>query len=192
MKHILIINGHPDKESYNFALSESYLKGASTTNATITQINISDLKFNPNLKFGYRKRTELEPDLIHAIDKIKEADHIVWLFPIWWQAYPAVMKGFIDRVFLPGITFDFAEGSATPIKLLKGKTARVIITSDTPKWHDIFVLKRPVINQFKKGVLEYCGIGPVKITYISTIHDSTSEFREKWIKTIYKMGSKLK
>jgi NAD(P)H dehydrogenase (quinone) len=99
MKQVLIINGHPDKQSYNYALSEAYLKGASKTDAILTQINIADLDFNPNLKFGYRKRTELEPDLLEAIEKIKKADHIVWVFPMWWYGYPALMKGFIDRKF---------------------------------------------------------------------------------------------
>jgi putative NADPH-quinone reductase len=52
MKQVLIINGHPDKKSYNYPLSEAYLKGASKTNAVLTQINIADLDFNPNLEFG--------------------------------------------------------------------------------------------------------------------------------------------
>ncbi len=69
-----------------------------------------DLNFNPNLEFGYRQRTKLEPDLIDAIEKIKKADHIVWVFPMWWYGYPALLKGFIDRTFLPGITFDPIEG----------------------------------------------------------------------------------
>jgi NAD(P)H dehydrogenase (quinone) len=64
MKQVLIINGHPDKQSYNYALSEAYLKGTSKTDAIMTQINIADLDFNPNLEFGYRKRTELESDLL--------------------------------------------------------------------------------------------------------------------------------
>jgi NAD(P)H dehydrogenase (quinone) len=166
MKQVLIINGHPDKQSYNYALSEAYLKGASKTDAILTQINIADLDFNPNLKFGYRKRTELEPDLLEAIEKIKKADHIVWVFPMWWYGYPALMKGFIDRTFLPGITFQPIEGKAIPKKLLKGKTARIIITADTPKWYDSLFMKSPAINQFKKGTLEFCGISLVKVTYI--------------------------
>ena len=143
MKQILIINGHPDKESFNYALSAAYIKGVNKTDAELTQINISDLDFNPNLRFGYRKRMELEPDLVDAIDKIKKADHIVWVFPIWWGGYPALMKGFIDRTFLPGITFQPIEGKPLPKKLLKGKSARLIITSDTPKWYDFLIMKRP-------------------------------------------------
>jgi NAD(P)H dehydrogenase (quinone) len=192
MKHVLIINGHPDKQSYNYALSEAYKSGANKTNAIIDTINISELDFNPNLRFGYRQRTELEPDLKDAIDKLKKADHIVWFFPLWWAGLPALMKGFIDRTFIPGITFEFIEGKAAPIGLLKGKTSRIIITTDTPKWYDYIVMKRPVLKQFKKGTLEYCGIRPVKVTYISPIISSTLDARNKWLKKVIKLGEKLK
>jgi len=192
MKNILIINGHPDKQSYNYALSEVYKNGASTTKAIIETINISELDFNPNLSFGYRERTELEPDLKEAIEKIKKANHIVWFFPLWWSGLPALMKGFIDRTFLPGITFDFIEGKSAPIGLLKGKTSRVIITTDTPKWYDYLIMKRPILKQFKKGTLEYCGIGPVKVTYISPIISSSLDARKTWLNKVTKLGEKLK
>lgn len=190
MKNILIINGHPDKLSYNFALSESYKNGVKKTNNNIVEINISDLKFNPNLEFGFRKRTELEPDLINALEKIKKADHIAWFFPLWWASYPAVMKGFIDRTFLPGITFELEEGSHEPIGLLKGKSSSVFITSDTPEDYDKEVMNQPVLHQFKTGTLEYCGMSPVNVTYISTVSDSTKEFRERWKEKMFKLGEK--
>ena len=76
-KKILIINGHPDNESFNFGLSEAYRKGAKKSDAKIKEINIRELDFNPNLQFGYRKQTELEPDLLKAQEKLKWADHIV-------------------------------------------------------------------------------------------------------------------
>jgi putative NADPH-quinone reductase len=83
MKKILIINGHPEKSSYSYALSASYFEGATkNNNAEISIINIADLQFNPNLTHGYQQRTELEPDLLEAIEKLKAADHIAWFFPI--------------------------------------------------------------------------------------------------------------
>jgi putative NADPH-quinone reductase len=90
MKQVLIIDGNPDKQSYNHGLSAAYLKSASKTNAVLRQINIADLDFNPNIEFGYRKRTELGPDLLESIAKIKKADHIVWVFPVRCCAYPAL------------------------------------------------------------------------------------------------------
>lgn len=192
MKQILIINGHPDKKSFNYALAEAYKNGAAKSKAKISQIDIADLNFNPNLKFGYRQRTPLEPDLIEAIEKIKKATHLVWVFPMWWYSYPALMKGFIDRSFLPGITFEPVKGKALPKKLLKGKTARLIITADTPKWYNYLYMKRPVINQFKKGTLEFCGIKPVKVTYISPIKNSSANHRTKWLEKMTSLGEKLR
>lgn len=191
MKNILLINGHPDKESFNHALAASYKKGVLETNATIEEITIADLNFNPTLKYGYRKRTELEPDLLASLAKIKKANHIVWVFPIWWAGYPAMMKGFIDRAFLPGITFQPIEGKPFPEKLLKGKTSRLIITSDTPGWYDYLFMKRPAIRQFKKGTLEFCGIKPVKTTFLSVIKDSTTEQRNLWLNKVYTLGKNL-
>ena len=66
MKKILIINGHPNPSSFNFAIAESYLKGAIASGAEVDTITIAELKFNPNLEFGYQKRTELEPGLLES------------------------------------------------------------------------------------------------------------------------------
>ncbi|MEW7280899.1 NAD(P)H-dependent oxidoreductase [Aquimarina sp. 2201CG1-2-11] len=189
---ILIINGHPDPQSFNVGLTEAYQKGAEESNAEVSVINIRDLKFNPNLEFGYQKRTELEPDLLASIEKLKEANHIVWIFPIWWYGYPAIMKGFIDRTFLPGITFDYEPGKAIPKKLLKGRIGRIIVTADTPKWYNDLIMKNPAVNQLKKGTLQFCGIEPVKVTYISPIKNSKEEFRNKWLAKVEQLGRENK
>lgn len=185
---VLIINGHPDPESFNAGLVEAYQRGAEKSTAEISVIQIRDLEFNPNLAFGYRKRTELEPDLVSSIEKIKKANHIVWVFPMWWYGYPALMKGFIDRTFLPGITFAYQAGKVLPKKLLKGKTGRIIVTADAPKWYNVLFMKSPAINQFKRGTLQFCGINPVQVSYISPIKGSSPEFRNKWLSKIEKLG----
>lgn len=192
MKNILIINGHPDRESFNWALAESYAKGAMMAEAQVEVINLIDLKFDPNLKYGYRIPYPLEPDLEEAILKLKEAHHIVWFFPMWWYGLPALLKGFIDRTFLPGITFKYQKGKLFPNKLLKGKTSRMVITSDTVSWYHSWVMKRPVINQMKKGVLEFCGVKPVKTTYLAPVKSSSLEQRKKWLYQLSKLGEALK
>ena len=131
MKKILVIQTHPDAESYCQALGEAYIAGAASSEANIEVINIRELDFNPNLEFGYRKRTELEPDLLEAWEKIQRAEHIVLIHPLWWGSIPAMAKGFFDRLFLPGWAFEKKEGSLVKWdKLLKGKSARIIVTMD--------------------------------------------------------------
>ena len=190
MKDILIINGHPDSKSYVAALADAYEKGAVLKAKKVERIDLAKLDFNPNLAYGYRKVSPLEPDLQEAIEKINRAEHIVWLFPVWWYGYPALMKGFIDRIFLPGIAFKY-NGKPVPDKLWKGKSGHIILTADTPRWYSRLFMKDPAINQMKKGTLQFSGISPVKVTYISPIKDSSDAFRSKWLEKVRLMGENL-
>ncbi|MNQ66094.1 hypothetical protein D3C85_805740 [compost metagenome] len=191
MKKILIINGHPNKDSFNFGLVAAYKKGALQAGAQVKEIVIAELDFNPNLQFGYQKRTELEPDLTEAWEKIKWADHMVWVHPVWWGGLPAITKGFIDRVFLPGFAFQYRENSLFWDKLLKGKTAHIITTLDQPGWYYRLVYGRPSVNQLKKSTLEFCGVKPVKVTYIGIIKNSKEAARKKWLEKVEKLGLRL-
>ena len=188
MKNILIINGHPNPNSYNYVLAKSYKKGAIEAGHQVDEIRITDLNFNPNLAFGYHRRTELEPDLLMAWEKMKMADHLVWVHPVWWGGFPAIMKGFIDRLFLPGLTFKTRPNSMNWDKLLTGKTARIITTMDQPGWYYKFFNHQPSVYQLKKGTLEFCGVKPVKVTYIGVVKTSSTEKREKWIKQVNDLG----
>jgi putative NADPH-quinone reductase len=192
MKKILLINGHPDAESFNFALVAAYKKGLAETGAEIQEITIKDLNFNLNLSYGYRKRTELEPDLLAAQEKIKWANHLVWFYPVWWGSYPAIMKGFIDRVFLPGFAFKKRENSVWWDKLLQNKSAHIIATLDQPAWYYWLVYRQPSTNALKKLTLQFCGIHPVKVTSIGPIRLSKESYRNNWLSKIEKFGRALR
>jgi putative NADPH-quinone reductase len=192
MRKILIINGHPNPDSFNYGIAAAYKQGALTAGAEVKEIVVADLNFNPNLKFGYQKRTDLEPDLLDALEKIKWADHMVWIHPVWWGGLPAMLKGFIDRVFLPGFVFQYRENSVWWDKLLTGKSARIITTLDQPSWYYWLMFGRPSVNQLKKSTLEFCGVKPVKVNYVGPIRNSTAEFRAEQLKKIEQLGAKLK
>ncbi|MDE5429839.1 NAD(P)H-dependent oxidoreductase [Elizabethkingia meningoseptica] len=192
MKRITIINGHPDRESFNFALAKAYKEGALASGAEIREINITDLDFEPNLKFGYHKRMELEPDLLEAWESIQWAEHLVWIHPTWWGGIPSVMKGFIDRLFLPGLAYKYRPNSILWDKLLKGKTAHIITTLDQPGWYYWLTYGKPGTNQLKKSTLQFCGVSPVKVSYFGIIRTSKEEQRDKWLQRARKMGTKLK
>lgn len=189
-KKILIINGHPNRESFNFGIANAYQEAAVASGATVRTIHIIDLDFNPNLEFGYRKRTELEQDLLLAWEDILWADHLVWIHPVWWGGLPALMKGFIDRLFLPGRAFQYRENSLFWDKLLKGKSARIITTLDQPSWYYALVYGRPSVNQLKRSTLQFCGISPVKVTYIGIIKTSDPIKRDKWLQKVQQLGHK--
>ncbi|MGL5274749.1 Putative NADPH-quinone reductase (modulator of drug activity B) [Myroides marinus] len=185
IKRILVINGHPDPDSYNQALAQSYLKELEThLSIQIRYLALHTLEFNPNLEYGYRKRTELEPDLLLALEDIKWADHMVWIHPLWWLGLPALMKGFFDRAFLPGITFVHHSSDNTEVLLL-GKTARIITTGgDLNKeiYNDVY--KQSGLIQLKEGILEYCGVHVTDTTFIGPMNDLTANDRLWWLNEV--------
>jgi NAD(P)H dehydrogenase (quinone) len=192
MKKILIINGHPDKESFCFSLAENYKKGADTNGDECKLVHLIDLKFNPILTYGYRVVSELEPDLVQIQNDILQADHLVFVYPTWWGTYPALLKGFIDRVFLPNYAFKYHTDSPFWDKLLKGRTARIITTMDAPIWYYWLMYRSPGHNAMKRAILEFCGIKPVKITAFAPIKSSTDSERKKWIMDVETLGKNLK
>ena len=190
MKRILIINGHPDKESFCFGLGECYKKGAESVGAECKLVNLIDLNFNPILMHGYRERTELEPDLLKIQQDILDADHLVFVYPTWWGTYPALLKGLIDRVFLPHFAFKYRDDSLFWDKLLIGKTARLIVTMDTPSWYYSLIYRSPGHNSMKKTILEFCGIKPVKIITFGPVKTSDEKKRNNWLRITEKLGKK--
>ncbi|MEM8582856.1 MAG: NAD(P)H-dependent oxidoreductase [Bacteroidota bacterium] len=190
MKNILIINGHPDKESYNFALARAYKKGAEKSGAEVREIIIQDLTFNPNLQYGYRKRTELEPDLVKSQESLKWADHIVWVYPVWWGSVPAIMKGFLDRVLLPGFAFKKREGSVWWDKYFTGKTSRLICTMDQPAWYYRWFNRSPSHHAMKKLTMNFIGVKSVKISSIGPLRLSKDEFRKRWLVKVERLGER--
>ena len=189
-KRILLINGHPDPGSFNFALAAAYRDGATAAGYEVRELVIRELQFSPNLSFGYRQRCELEPDLLRAQEWIKWTDHLVWIYPVWWGGIPALLKGFLDRTFLPGFAFRKRENSVWWDKLLTGKSARIIATMDQPPWYYWLVYGAPSQRALKKCTLEFCGITPVRITSIGPVRLSKPAWRDRWLKKIRQLGSK--
>jgi putative NADPH-quinone reductase len=190
-KRVLILNGHPHAQSFNFALAEAYQKGALQAGAEVKTIIIRELQFNPNLQFGYEQRMELEPDLLEAWEKVQWADHLVWVHPVWWGGMPAITKGFIDRLFLPGLAFKYRPDSVWWDKLLTGKTAHILTTLDQPGWYYWLVYGRPSVNQLRRSTLGFCGVKPVKVTYFGIIRNSKPHMRDKWLRQSEDLGKRL-
>lgn len=186
---ILLIDGHPDDQSFVSALREAYQRGALASGAEVREVIIRDLDFSPNLKHGYRQRTELEPDLLAAQEALRWAEHIVVVHPVWWGSYPAIMKGFFDRILLPGFFF---KKTANPLrweKLLAGRSARIIYTLDTPRllW---WLAGRPSWNALKWVTLGYCGVAPIAGTAFGIVRTSTPAQRARWLAQTEKLGAR--
>ena len=128
-KKILIFLGHPYEDGICGQLARQYEARAKEKGYKTERINLGRLKFDPILHKGYREIQKLEADLLMVQRKIKWAEHIVFIYPVWWMSMPALMKGFFDRCFLPGFAFDYIGDSAIVKKRLKGRTADIILTA---------------------------------------------------------------
>ncbi|MGE8553469.1 MAG: NAD(P)H-dependent oxidoreductase [Chryseobacterium jejuense] len=184
MKKIVVINGHPAQESFNSVIAESYINSAKASSAEVRYIAIGQLNFNPNLQFGYRQRMELEPDLVKALEDIQWSDHQVWIHPVWWLGMPAIMKGFFDRAFLPGIAFK-SDKKGNSEGLLNAKSARIITTAgdlSLKLYEDEY--QSSGLIQLKKGILEYCGVSSIENHFIGPLYELTEKERKEWLDTI--------
>ncbi len=187
-KRILVILGHPNNDSFCGAIANSYIEGAKASGNEVQLISVGDLSFDPVLRKGYGPIQELEPDLVAGQAAIAWAQHIVFVYPIWWGAMPALLKGFSDRVFLPGFAFNYREGSRFWDRMLSGWSAHLFVTMDTPPWYFRWVFRMPGHNQMKRTILEFCGIKPVTIVSLGPIKGSTQQKREGWLAQVKAYG----
>jgi len=117
------------------------------------------------------------------------ADHLVFVYPIWWGTIPALLKAFIERVFLPGFAVNFRENSPWWDKLLTGRSARLIVTLNTPSFYYRWVFGRPGHNTMKKTILQFCGVKPVRITEVGPMKNSTEARRKKWLALVRSLAN---
>jgi NAD(P)H dehydrogenase (quinone) len=191
MNKILIINGHPKKVSFSTSIVKQYIKGARECGAELREINVTDLPIENYLRYDHYSGNEVGLEIKNSQNDITWAEHIVFVHPVWWGGMPAILKCFIDMVFASGFAFRYKSGSPMPEKLLKGKTARIITTMDTPYFIYKYFFGAPSINQLKSRILEFCGISPVKVSHFGPVQSSTEEKRNKFLNEVFELGKKL-
>lgn len=189
--NVLIILGHPRKQSFSGALADAYREGALDAAMDVRQLNLADMSFNPNVITPSPRHQESEDGISQAQNLILWADHLVFVYPTWWGTMPALLKGFLDRVFTPGFAFEELEESQRWEKLLKGKSAQLITTMDTPLWVYRWIYKTPGHNAIGQATLQFCGISPVRTLSFSPIKHSSTKQREAWLDLAKQKGKKL-
>ena len=189
--NILIIYAYPNMTSFNAKLFETVKQNIPSTN----KVQVLDLykeKFDPVLYFDKEKRRrdlQNDPSTKKYRDQIIWADHLIFIFPIWWSSTPAILKGYIDRVFSAGFAYKFEGLMAT--KLLKGKTATIITTHDTPALYAKLVQK-DYGNILKKQTLGMVGIKTKKMLTMPYLRNSNEKQREKFINKVVNYAKTLK
>lgn len=191
MKNILIINGNPVKESYSMALADAYRKGAEKSGAEIKMISLIDFDFGTPFLKDFKTPNDSE-DLKKAQELIAWSHHIVWVYPTWWYLPPALVKAFIEHVFLPGFAFKYKSNPNRVAwdSYLTGKTTHFIATMDAPPFFYRLFIGNPG-GKAMKNTMTFYGIKVSKQTYFGSLKVSDEAKRKKWLLETEKLGEKL-
>lgn len=188
--NVLVIIGHPRAASLCAALADAYAQGAMAAGLQIRAIDLSALRFDPDVHTPSPLTQPLEPDLAMAWESIIWADHLLFVFPAWWGVGPAKLYGFLDRVLLPGQAFREHEGRFEG--LLNGKTAHLITTTDMPPWVYNLVYRAPAHGAMKRSILGFCGIVTTRALTLGPVKDSDQAQRETWLLMANELGQSLR
>lgn len=188
-KRIALIQGHPDPAGGHFghALASAYEGSASEAGHRVRTIPVARLQYD---LLRNAREWEQEPvaDAIREAQRtIDWAQHLVIFFPLWMGDMPARLKAFFEQVLRPG----FAIGKAAPgrmgRKLLKGRSARIVVTMGMPAFFYSVYYRAHSVKSLQRNVLEFCGIAPVRATLIGMVEGS-SEAREDWLMKLSVLG----
>lgn len=188
--NIAVVLGHPDSGSLCGAIARAYAEGARAGGAAVREINLGEMIFDPVLRHGYREVQPLEPDLAGAQEAITWSDQVVFVYPNWWGSMPALLKGFIDRVFLPGYAFKYRAKSQLWDRLLAGRRGRLLVTMDSPPWYYRWVVGQPGHRMMRRAILGFSGITPVSTSVFGPVRSASAEARSGWLRQARALGER--
>ena len=181
MKH-LIIYAHPNPESINHQLKETATKTLTANNHEVQVRDLYAIGFNPVLSLediaGQRAGT-VSPDVKAEQEYIQWADCITFIYPIWWTGLPALLKGYIDRVFSYGFAYSYNKG--VQMGLLKGKQAFIINTHG--KSHAEYAasgMDKALILTSHNGIYTYCGLEVINHLFFDCADRATADTITAW------------
>lgn len=188
-KRILIIDGHPDPDPQRLChgLASAYASGAEDSGHEVRRLDLHALDF-PLLRTEADFETGTPPSAIAKVqDDIRWAEHILIVYPLWLGTMPALLKGLLEQAVRPDFAFERGQ-AGWPKKLLKGRSARIVITMGMPiliyRW---FYLSHSLRN-LERNILKFAGIGPVRETLFGMVKESNEKTRNQWIDRMTALG----
>lgn len=192
-RKIIVLNGHPGQSSLSKSLCRAYRAAAEHQGHSVRLHDLPEMQFDMDYgEGGYENPKPLEPDLDAFLSDLEWADHVVLATPLWWGAIPAKLKGLFDRVLLPGRAFDTRNVNfiGLPAPLLTGKTARVLLTSDTPGIFLRLFYSNAVKKFLSRQILGFVGIRPAKFTTFAPATKAGPEKAATWLKQAEQLGAR--
>jgi len=187
MSRILVLTAHPHAKSYCAGLAGAYCDGARLQGHEVRMLGLWEAEIDLAAP-EYSSGGLLAPWVSEGQAQIAWCEHLVIIVPMWWGGVPAAFKAFLDRVLLPGFAFKYHATGLGWDKLLAGRSARLIVTCDTPPVIFRWVFGQPLVRQFKTQILGFCGFSPIRTTVLGPIKTSSLEKRQRWLRTVHGLG----
>jgi putative NADPH-quinone reductase len=190
-KRILVIQGHPDRAAghFNAALAERYADAARAGGHEVRMLDVAALDFALlRSRAEWEQADTVSADLRRAQDDIRWAEHLVFFFPLWLGGMPALLKGFLEQVARPGFAFAYRR-QGLPEKLLKGRSARLVVTMGMPSAVYRWFYRAHSIRALERNILGFVGIAPVRETLIGMVEGAPAQ-RERWLARLAELGAK--
>jgi putative NADPH-quinone reductase len=177
---VMVTIDHPWPGGFNHAILARVVEILRAGGHEVDVLDLHREDFDPVLHVDelavYAQGKHLDPKVGSYQKRIEQAQHLIYIFPVWWEVMPALLKGFFDKVFLP--EWAFSEANATPL-LTHLTGATVITTMGAPQ--AIFTSVEPVLC---RGILGFCGVQRTKWFNICDLPNSTLEQRAEYLDEI--------
>jgi putative NADPH-quinone reductase len=190
MTRILIIDGHPDPDPGRFshALATAYEAGASEAGHAVARIEVARIDF-PMLRTASDYRQGEPPaDIRAAQDALREAQHVVLLYPLWLGSLPSLTKAFLEQLLRPGFAREVKPDGAMGRPLLTGRSARIVVPMAMPAWAYRWYFGAHSLRSLERNVLRFVGIGPIRRTLIGSVENLSDAKRKAWLAELAGLG----
>jgi putative NADPH-quinone reductase len=191
-KRIAIVQGHPDLAPERFCrqFAEAYAKSAREAGHTVDIIDVATLAFPLLRSKDDYERGIPPPDIAYAQQIIGVAEHLVLIFPLWLGDLPALLKGFLEQALRPSFAYSGAMDRGGFEKLLKGKSARIVVTMGMPVVIYRLYFGAHGLKNLKRNILGFCGISPIRDSLMGLIEQKNPKARRKWLACAQALGCK--
>lgn len=181
MPNCLILNGHPFTPSFSGAIAGRYAETLAGQGINIRRFDLADMTL-PEHTIRKAGDEVMHGDVLAFWEAMVWADHVVIIHPLWWGSMPAKLKALFDIALQSGRAYRYHDGRPLPLGLLKGRSARLMVTSDTPNFFMVLAYGNAHFRTMKNQILKFVGLDPVRISHFSTMRDSTPERRETFLR----------
>jgi len=188
MRAVIVFN-HPFEGSFANAILNAVTKGLKDANHEVDLMHLDNDGFNPVMsKADLKAFVEHKPVDSQVIDynkRLQKADHLIFIFPIWWDLMPAMTKGFIDRVLTPGVVYDHHPRGFGLVPLLKNlKGVTIITTMNKPKIMYSLLIGNLIRKAMLRSVFKTMGYKNLNWISFNRVKLVSQEKRVKWLADI--------